>query len=227
MAVKSTRIFPQGFIGWFSRHYMLVINTLLAIFILFTLAAPVCMELGWEKPGKVIYLFYRQFCHQFAFRSWFLFGIQPYYPKEASGEMLTYQDMFAKSPNDLFMARSIIGNETAGYKVAICQRDFGMYFTLLLFGLIFSVSKNSIPKVPLVIWLVVGVLPLGVDGLTQLSSTGWNLFNLISMRESTPLIRTLTGGLFGFFSGWYIFPSFENSFRINRKQKTVNIPRNF
>lgn len=216
---KIAQRFPREFIVWFSRHYMLVINLILALFILFTFAAPVCMHLGWQRAGRVIYLFYHQFCHQFAFRSWFLFGQQIYYPKQAIGDLLTYEEMFGQPADDLLMARAIIGNEIAGYKVAICQRDVAMYSALILFGLIFSLSGKRLPRIPLLVWLALAVLPLGIDGLTQLSSTGWNIFALAQARESTPLLRTITGGLFGFFSGWYIYPSIQSSFWVKTSRK--------
>ena len=216
---KKTQRFPRGFIAWFSRHYMLVINLILALFILFTVAAPVCMYLGWDRSGRIIYLFYRQFCHQFAFRSWFLFGRQLYYPKQAVGDLLTYTEMFGQPADDLLMARAVVGNEIAGYKIAICQRDLAMYGALLLFGFIFALSGNRIPRIPLLIWLVLAVLPLGIDGLTQLSSTGWNIFGLAQARESTPLLRSITGGSFGFFSGWYIYPSIQSSFWVKTSRK--------
>ncbi len=190
---------------------MLVINCLLAVFILLSIAAPVFLELGWVDAGRTLYNFYRNFCHQFAFRSWFLFGEQAYYPKYSLNGLLTYEEMFALSPDDLLAARALAGNETAGYKIAMCQRDFAMYATLLVFGVIFSFSRNRIKRIPLWIWLLLGVLPLALDGITQLISAGFDGLVWMGMRESTPLLRTITGGLFGLCSAWYIYPSIENS----------------
>ena len=36
--------------------------------------APVAMQLGWTRIGRIIYTVYIPFCHQLPQRSWFLFG---------------------------------------------------------------------------------------------------------------------------------------------------------
>ena len=205
-ADQKYRKLIENFGVWFSCHYMLVINSLLAIFLLGTLAAPVAMKSGWENTAKTIYLFYRQFCHQFAFRSWFLFGKQAYYPKETFGNLFSYEEVFHMSAGNLQAARKIIGSETAGYKMAICQRDFSMYTALLLSGIIYAFTGSKLKRIPLWIWFLAGVLPVGLDGISQLTSTGLQIPGLNIMRESTPLLRSITGGLFGLFTGWYIYP---------------------
>jgi len=40
--------------------------------------------------------------------------------------------------------------------------------------------------------------------------------NWLPARESTPLLRTITGVLFGIFTGWYLFPMFEETMKGNR-----------
>jgi uncharacterized membrane protein len=201
----------SGDLAWLSRHYMLIINVVLAIFILFSIAAPVFMKIGWSQAGRQVYHVYSNFCHQFAFRSWFLFGEQAYYQKTSVNETFSYQQVFGVPADDLFAARSIIGNEITGYKMAICQRDFAMYSMLLAAGMIFSFQKRKTKRIPLWIWLLFGVLPLALDGITQLNSTYFRWISWLAVRESTPLLRTVTGGLFGFFSGWYIFTSVERT----------------
>lgn len=178
---------------------------------MFALAAPVFMKLGWESMGRLIYAIYRNFCHQFAFRSWFLFGQQAYYPLSSTQGLVTYEQMFHRSADDLLAARAILGSEQAGYKIAICQRDLAMYGMLLIFGIIFSTARGRLKRIPLWIWLVMGVLPLALDGFTQLVSIDIHWLPSWTGRESTPLLRTLSGGLFGLLSAWYIFPSLEAS----------------
>ena len=46
------------------------------------------MHFDLEAPSHVIYFIYGPFCHQFAFRSFFLFGEQPVYPRAISGTTL-------------------------------------------------------------------------------------------------------------------------------------------
>ena len=191
---------------------MLLINSLLILFLLLTVAAPAAMKAGWDIPGHLLYRIFKGFCHQFAFRSWFLFGQQAYYPRYPAGDLFTYEEMFGVSADDLVIASSIIGNAVAGYKIAICQRDIAMYTALLAVGLIFVLTGRRLKHLPLWVWLIFGVLPLGIDGLSQLSGTGWTILKWFPIRESTPLIRSITGGMFGLLSGWYIYPSIEKSF---------------
>ncbi len=181
------------------------------VFLLLTLAAPTAMKIGRDLPGHALYKFFSKFCHQFAFRSWFLYGQQTHYPRFENGNLLSYGEMFGASVDDLTTASSILGNSAAGYKIAICQRDTAMYSALLVSGLIFALSGKKISKIPLWLWFVLGVLPLGIDGITQLSGTSLLQLHWLPVRESTPLIRTITGGLFGFISGWYIYPSLEEN----------------
>jgi len=37
------------------------------------------------------------------------------------------------------------------------------------------------------------------------------------IRESTPLLRTITGSLFGLTTGWYLFPLLEESMKDARR----------
>jgi hypothetical protein len=84
-----------------------------------------------------------------------------------------------------------------------------MYLSLWIFGLIFTLSDRKIKKLPLWIWIMVGVIPLGLDGGMQyLGSLKMPIFHSFA-RESTPLLRTITGGVFGLLTGWYIFPSLD------------------
>jgi uncharacterized membrane protein len=196
--------------AWLSKHYVNLINAALAIFVGGTVAAPVLMKLGWDQAGKLLYQIYGKFCHQFAYRSWFLFGSQAYYPKTGSRGLIGYEQAFGFSTNDPYAARVVIGNATAGYKIAICQRDLAMYAAILLFGIVFSISQKRIRRVNFWIWLFVGVLPLAADGISQLLGGGFGINGWLGMRESTPLLRSITGSLFGALSAWYIYPSLEH-----------------
>lgn len=192
----------------FVHLFLLTAN---GLYVLFSIFAPVLMKLGFEQSAKLIYSVYSPMCHQFAFRSWFLFGEQAHYPLADSTpvDILPYEQYFRLSGVDLKYAQQLIGNSTAGFKLAICQRDIAIYSALFLFGLIFLATGKKIQKIPLVIWIICGVLPFAVDGLTQL----WKYMPfehfLFLRRESTPLVRTITGGMFGWFTGWYIFPAIQ------------------
>jgi uncharacterized membrane protein len=60
---------------------------------------------------------------------------------------------------------------------------------------------------------VVGVIPIGLDGFSQLFSQLPFQFiqSILPYRESTPLLRVLTGFLFGITTAWFMFPLIEES----------------
>lgn len=178
------------------------------MYLLFAFLAPVLMEFGYPHTSKLIYRIYSNLCHQYAYRSWFLFGEQAHYPIVRSNGALSLFDYFDVPQLEPEVSREIIGNATAGYKVAICQRDVALYSALLLFSIIFFLTKKRIKQLPFLLWVLLAVLPIGVDGLLQLASSS-ELFSITY--ESTPLMRTVTGASFGFFSGWLLFPAIQHS----------------
>jgi uncharacterized membrane protein len=65
-----------------TRHWLRIAITILSIYVTLPIVAPTLMHLGLTGPGQFLYTLYSPFCHQFAFRSFFLYGEQPYYPRE-------------------------------------------------------------------------------------------------------------------------------------------------
>jgi len=207
----------QVFEGWFKRNYLLLILGSLFFFISLSFLAPILLKNGIIFPAKVIYWVDSFFCHQLPFRSWFFFGDQPYYPLARAGlkSVVSFEEYFHPTSMDYWVLRSLIGNPESGFKMAICQRDFAMYLSLWIFGLIFALSDRKIKRLPLWIWIIFGVIPLGLDGgLQYLENLNVPILNPL-VRESTPLMRTITGSLFGLLTGWYIFPSIDDV--INKK----------
>jgi uncharacterized membrane protein len=202
---------------WIARHYMTFFNSLVLLYFGLPLMAPVFMQAGVTPPARIIYSLYGTTCHQLAFRSWFLFGDQNVYPRAAAGvaSVTTYEQATGNHPEDLVTARSFIGDQTTGYKVALCQRDMAIYGSILLFGLIFVASGKAIRGLPWYIWIFLALVPIGLDGVGQLLSQP--PFNLIPYRESTPFLRTLTGFLFGFTTAWFAYPIVEESMRDTRR----------
>jgi uncharacterized membrane protein len=202
---------------WIARHYMAFFNSLVLLYFGLPLLAPVFMQAGITPPARIIYSLYGTTCHQLAFRSWFLFGDQNAYPRAAAGvaSMATYEQTTGNHPEDLVTARSFIGDQATGYKVALCQRDMAIYGSILLFGLIFVASGKAIRGLPWYIWIFLALVPIGLDGVGQLLSQP--PFNLIPYRESTPFLRTLTGFLFGFTTAWFAYPIVEESMRDTRR----------
>jgi len=82
-----------------------------------------------------------------------------------------------------------------------------------LFALIYAATGRRLPKMNWLVWFIVGIVPIGLDGFSQLFSQFPSAFiqSLLPYRESTPLLRTLTGFLFGFSTAWFMFPLIEES----------------
>jgi uncharacterized membrane protein len=213
---------------WLSRNYMIVFNLIVLVYVGLPFLAPTLMKANLTLPARAIYTVYSPLCHQFAFRSWFIYGEQAYYPRELAmiDGVVTYERLAGIEDVDLAEARRFLGNENVGYKVALCQRDIAMYGGILLFGLIFSLSGRRITSIPWYLWLLLGVVPIGWDGASQLPSLmGLNLPGWLPIRESSPLLRSLTGAMFGIMTAWYIYPLIEATMRETRAMlaRKVNV----
>ena len=149
-----------------------------------------------------------------AFRSWFLFGDQPAYPRAAANvdSLATYGEVTGLSEENLWEARGVTGNEQMGFKVAFCERDVAIYAAMLMFGLLYAATKQQIPQLKWYWWILIGMGPIGLDGFSQLfSQMGVEIFSFIPYRESTPFLRTFTGAIFGFMTAWFGFPLFKET----------------
>jgi uncharacterized membrane protein len=123
----------------------------------------------------------------------------------------------------LLSARNFLGDDRLGYKVAFCERDVAIYGGILLGGLVFALVRRRVKPLPVLVWFLVGVLPMLVDGGSQLFAgfpllpAGWG------PRESTPLLRTATGMLFGIMNVWLAYPYLEQSMSETRASAAVNL----
>lgn len=213
--------------NWISQHYLLLLNLFMALYVGLPFLAPTLMKVGVDVPARVIYTMYSPLCHQFGFRSFFLYGEQSVYPLEAAGlkniktfdKITGLKDLNNPSSVDRLAARQFVGNETTGYKVALCERDVAIYGGLLLFGLAFGLTKRRIPPLHWALWLFIGLGPIGLDGFSQLFSQfelPW-LSQFLAYRESTPFLRVLTGLLFGLSTAWFAYPYIEESMAETRQ----------
>jgi len=203
---------------WLSKHYLLVFNLFLLLYVGLPFLAPIFKKVGWNGPAEVVYKVYSPLCHQWAFRSLFLFGEQAYYPHAAAKVpgVLTFEKVSGITDvNDPSRseARLFEGGPLLGYKVALCERDVAIWGAMALFGLLFAVTGRRLPKMHWVVWVLVGMLPIGLDGFSQLFSQIPIAFiqTYLPYRESTPFLRVLTGFLFGLTTAWFIFPLMEET----------------
>ena len=108
-----------------------------------------------------------------------------------------------------FAARHFIGDETFGYKTSLCARDLAIYSAMFVGGLIYSGFRWRIKPLPFLLYILVGLGPIALDGFSQLLS--YPPFQLWPVRETEPIFRLVTGGLFGLMSAWLGFPHIERS----------------
>jgi uncharacterized membrane protein len=202
---------------WLSRHYLALFNFFIAFYLGLAFLAPVMMKAGWTAPAGLIYRAYGAMCHQLSFRSWFLFGEQSIYPRSAAsdGKELTFTEATGLAETDLWAARNYRGDVHLGFKVALCERDVAIYLGILLFGLAYAMVGRKLKAMPWYWWILIGLVPIGFDGFSQLLSQP--PLNLLPYRESTPLLRTITGFLFGFTTAWFGYPVAEEAMRDSRQ----------
>jgi uncharacterized membrane protein len=223
---------------WLSKHYLLMINLFVLLYVGLPVLAPVLMKAGATLPARALYAMYSPLCHQFGFRSFFLFGEQPYYPLAEAGmsnvktfeEVTGIQGLSNPTSMSRFDARQFVGNETVGYKIALCERDVAIYGGMLLFGLLFGLTGRRLPSLHWILWILLGMGPIGLDGFSQLfSQFNWAWLNaILPYRESTPFLRALTGAMFGIATAWFAYPYIEESMRETRqffvKKFAVSLP---
>jgi uncharacterized membrane protein len=176
---------------WLSKHWLGMFNTLIALFVGGTLLAPLLLKIRADKLANFLYAFYDPFCHQYPFRSWFLFGESYAYPLHEPISIFKMSEL-----------THFTGNPQVGYKLALCQRDMAIYTVMLLAGVLFGLlrRKLKIPPLPLWMYFIFGIMPMLLDGGVQwLSYFVWVIFPAFLSQpfETIPLMRTLTGGLFG------------------------------
>ena len=225
-----------------ARRWLRIVLVMLGLYSGLPWLAPTLAELGLSGPADFLYTIYSPFCHQFAFRSPFLYGEQAFYPRGAAStaympferyaaESLAFLSQYeywsqlytASNPAppgtveglqtfsaaQQFAARHFVGDARMGYKTSLCARDLAIYSMIFVGGLIYARFRWRIRPLPLWLYISAGLGPIGLDGLSQLLS--YPPFELWPARETAPLFRLVTGGLFGLMSAWLGFPYIERS----------------
>lgn len=175
-------------LDWGRRHWLWIANGAAGVFVALPLVAPLLMATGHPDLAAPIYAAYHYVCHQWAFRSYFLFGEAATYPPDVLGNLVGAYEMYG-----------VIGSPELGYKVAFCERDLAIYLTVLISGLVYARLRRRLGGLGLLAYALL-ILPMALDGFSQLF--GW--------RESTPELRVLTGALFGLASVWLIYPRVDD-----------------
>ncbi|MCP4415898.1 MAG: DUF2085 domain-containing protein, partial [Chloroflexi bacterium] len=156
------------------------------------------------------------------------------YPRELAGTELNSLESYTGSLSEFadvesnnwaaffLAARSFVGDDHLGYKMALCERDIAIYGFVLIGGLIYGFLRRfrEIRPLPLILFLIIGMGPIALDGFSQLfgyyatpisggDPAGFQalLGSIFPLRESTPFLRFFTGALFGFMLVWLAYPN--------------------
>jgi uncharacterized membrane protein len=195
-ALRHFILFVDRLVVFVADHWLLLVSLSLVVFAGLPFLAPVLMHWGYTDPAQLIYMGYRLTCHQLPYRSWFLFGEQPVYTLDQLRAALSVDT------DDIFFWTTFQGNPQLGYKVAWCERDTAMYISLLIAGLAFGLVRRRLKPLDWRAYLLF-LAPMAIDGTTQ----------LIGLRESDWLWRSITGALFGVGSVWLVYPYVEAAMR--------------
>jgi uncharacterized membrane protein len=230
---------------WLSRHWLRVALIVIGAYAGLPFVTPTLMKLGLTEPAHVLYTLYSPFCHQFAFRSFFLFGDQIAYPRASTGtDLVPYEayvstlpefapnrttvwgpvgDVYAFNPGFQWASREFVGNERMGYKMTLCERDVSIYTAIFVGAVGYGFVRKRLRPVPVALYILLGLGPIALDGVSQLLS--YPPFNLWPLRETMPVFRVVTGALFGLMNVWLAFPHLEISMRETRQEIEAKFAR--
>ena len=204
------------------RHWLLVVNVLLGVYVGLPWLAPVFMKLGWTFAAQAIYLIYSTQCHQLPERSFFLFGAQPMY------SLQQVQAVLHVNSSNPFILRQFIGTLEMGWKVAWSDRMVSLFTSLFVFGLGYALLRKKPKSLPL--WgFGLLALPMALDGSSHLvsdlagiglgfrDSNAWlavltqhvfpaTFYAGDALGSFNSWLRLITGVLFGLGTVWLLFP---------------------
>jgi uncharacterized membrane protein len=166
-----------------AERWLWVVNAGLALFVSLAFLAPILDLLGLHAPASGIYLVYRAACHQLPQRSYFLGG------RSLTYDWPTVRDHLGLREEEYWTAfHHPIRDPVLGYQVAMCQRDLAIFGAMLVTGVALALvsRRRDFRGLPLP-FLVLATIPAALDGVSQ----------LLGLRESTAVLRTATGALFG------------------------------
>jgi uncharacterized membrane protein len=171
-----------------------IYTTIVLVFTLPILITPFIGPVN-QKLFETMHALYAPACHQLTSRS------ICYFPAN-----LTIANCFPSSEFS-WSKQAIVYREDLGkgYKFPVCARDVGIYGAALLSALLYPlIFKKDNLEVPPLIFFIVAILPMGIDGGMQ----------LLGFWESTNPIRITTGAIAGFAMTFYAIPLLNRIFRI-------------
>ena len=143
-----------------------------------------------DPSAASLYAVFSLTCHQLTSRSLCL------YKYDMDGHY-GFGDCLPMSAFSLSKADTVNYPEKTAYKMPVCSRDVAIYLAMLvgmlLLPFLWEIEADDWPNR----WiLVIAAIPIAIDGTTQ----------LVGLRESTNLLRIVTGVIIGIVLPFYLLP---------------------
>lgn len=197
---RVTRVMARV-LYWIGRHWLLMANAALALYVGLPILAPWLAYHGFERSANLIYLIYRPLCHQLPERSFFLFGPQLSY---------TLEELQALMGG--IVAQRAIGDPEIGYKIAVCERCVAIYGGMFLLGLLFSLVRQRPRPISIKVFIAF-CAPMGIDGFGQ----------LFGLWDSSVVSRLVTGALFALACVLLVYPYLEEGMGEVRREAQATL----
>ncbi len=151
-----------------------------------------------DANASLMYAAFGPTCHQLTSRSNCLFV------SSADGSY-SFGDCLQSDVLSYTRENEVEQNGRLGYKLPVCARDVAIYLAMLLGALVLPFVRRVESDVWPNKWLlVVACVPIAIDGFTQ----------LFGLRESSNLLREVTGVIVGFALPFYIVPMLNSLWEI-------------
>jgi len=168
----------------------------MSVIVILPFLAPVAMQLGWTRIGRIIYTVYIPFCHQLPQRSWFLFGPKLTYRLDEITDVIGVVNVS--------QLRFFYGTPEMGWKVAWSDRMVSFYFMIPVFGILYAALRSlglRIPPIPVKV-LLLTLAPLAIDGVTHMISDILFGISAGGFRDTNAWLAVITANRFpGFYAG--------------------------
>lgn len=187
-----------------TQHWLGIFVVVYGTWVLLPFTAPVLMKIGATTPAQVVYFIYSFFCHQLPERSLFFFGPQTMYSLDQIGKVWSTESQL--------VLRQFIGTPEMGWKMAWSDRMISTYGGVWLGALVWAVLGKRVPRVTLAGWILLGILPLGLDGFTHFINDIVAGSSGQGFRDTNDWLRVITanllpdsfyyGNVLGSFNSW-------------------------
>lgn len=187
-----------------TQHWLGIFIVVYGTWVLLPFTAPVLMNIGATTPAQVVYFIYSFFCHQLPERSLFFFGPQAMYSLDQIGKVWSTESQL--------VLRQFIGTPEMGWKMAWSDRMISTYGGVWLGGLVWALIGKRAPRVSLAAWILLGILPLGLDGFSHFINDIVAGSSGQGFRDTNDWLRVITvnrlpdsfyyGNMLGSFNSW-------------------------